>query len=115
MLLSDHPGPCILISGCGLPFQVALRVRPISVAELEEGATLIAHKVDEQVHRAVAGSHRGHRAVLTRGRVGICLPGGGRKGPRGLQHHPPSIHRASVSLMTLSRKPGFFFPEAFPD
>ncbi|KFO30525.1 Kinesin-like protein KIF19 [Fukomys damarensis] len=28
---------------------VALRVRPISVAELEEGATLIAHKVDEQV------------------------------------------------------------------
>lgn len=29
--------------------QVALRVRPISVAELEEGATLIAHKVDEQV------------------------------------------------------------------
>ncbi|XP_014391569.1 PREDICTED: kinesin-like protein KIF19 isoform X2 [Myotis brandtii] len=27
---------------------VALRVRPISVAELEEGATLIAHKVDEQ-------------------------------------------------------------------
>ncbi|XP_077710231.1 kinesin-like protein KIF19 isoform X2 [Canis aureus] len=28
---------------------VALRVRPISVAELEEGATLIAHKVDEQM------------------------------------------------------------------
>ncbi|XP_008584551.1 PREDICTED: kinesin-like protein KIF19 [Galeopterus variegatus] len=28
---------------------VALRVRPISVAELEEGATLIAHKVDEQI------------------------------------------------------------------
>nr|XP_031541751.1 kinesin-like protein KIF19 [Vicugna pacos] len=29
--------------------KVALRVRPISVAELEEGATLIAHKVDEQM------------------------------------------------------------------
>uniref|UniRef100_A0A7M4FNV2 Kinesin-like protein KIF19 n=1 Tax=Crocodylus porosus TaxID=8502 RepID=A0A7M4FNV2_CROPO len=28
---------------------VALRIRPISVAELEEGATLIAHRVDEQV------------------------------------------------------------------
>ncbi|XP_076399795.1 kinesin-like protein KIF19 isoform X6 [Peromyscus maniculatus bairdii] len=28
---------------------VALRVRPINVAELEEGATLIAHKVDEQM------------------------------------------------------------------
>uniref|UniRef100_A0A3Q1MQT9 Kinesin-like protein n=1 Tax=Bos taurus TaxID=9913 RepID=A0A3Q1MQT9_BOVIN len=28
---------------------VALRIRPISVAELEEGATLIAHKVDEQM------------------------------------------------------------------
>ncbi|XP_029418583.1 kinesin-like protein KIF19 isoform X3 [Nannospalax galili] len=28
---------------------VALRVRPISVPELEEGATLIAHKVDEQM------------------------------------------------------------------
>ncbi|XP_036263574.1 kinesin-like protein KIF19 [Pipistrellus kuhlii] len=28
---------------------VALRVRPISVSELEEGATLIAHKVDEQM------------------------------------------------------------------
>ncbi|XP_036124618.1 kinesin-like protein KIF19 [Molossus molossus] len=28
---------------------VALRVRPISVAELEEGATLIAHKVDKQM------------------------------------------------------------------
>uniref|UniRef100_G1SX52 Kinesin-like protein n=1 Tax=Oryctolagus cuniculus TaxID=9986 RepID=G1SX52_RABIT len=35
--------------GCVLPSQVALRVRPISVAELEEGATLIAHKVDEQM------------------------------------------------------------------
>ncbi|XP_019341153.2 kinesin-like protein KIF19 isoform X3 [Alligator mississippiensis] len=30
-------------------FQVALRIRPISVAELEEGAALIAHRVDEQV------------------------------------------------------------------
>ncbi|XP_074870750.1 kinesin-like protein KIF19 isoform X2 [Carettochelys insculpta] len=28
---------------------VALRIRPTSAAELEEGATLIAHKVDEQV------------------------------------------------------------------
>ncbi|XP_038613383.1 kinesin-like protein KIF19 isoform X2 [Tachyglossus aculeatus] len=28
---------------------VALRVRPISASELEEGATLIAHKVDEQM------------------------------------------------------------------
>lgn len=38
--------------------QVALRVRPISVAELEEGATLIAHKVDEQVLGAAARSCR---------------------------------------------------------
>ncbi|XP_038228301.1 kinesin-like protein KIF19 [Dermochelys coriacea] len=28
---------------------VALRIRPISMVELEEGATLIAHKVDEQI------------------------------------------------------------------
>lgn len=48
-----------LLTKCGSPnpglcssSQVALRVRPISVAELEEGATLIAHKVDEQVLRA---------------------------------------------------------------
>ncbi|XP_077019840.1 kinesin-like protein KIF19 [Tamandua tetradactyla] len=38
---------------CGGPtdqqLMVALRVRPMSVAELEEGATLIAHKVDEQM------------------------------------------------------------------
>uniref|UniRef100_A0ACB8EL31 Uncharacterized protein n=1 Tax=Sphaerodactylus townsendi TaxID=933632 RepID=A0ACB8EL31_9SAUR len=32
-----------------LVFQVALRIRPVSMAELEEGATLIAHKVDDQV------------------------------------------------------------------
>lgn len=38
--------------------QVALRVRPISVAELEEGATLIAHKVDEQVLGAAARNCR---------------------------------------------------------
>lgn len=38
--------------------QVALRVRPISVAELEEGATLIAHKVDEQVLGAATRSCR---------------------------------------------------------
>ncbi|KAI4533941.1 hypothetical protein MG293_016960 [Ovis ammon polii] len=37
------------LMGSDLPSQVALRVRPISVAELEEGATLIAHKVDEQM------------------------------------------------------------------
>ncbi|KAG8129228.1 hypothetical protein E2320_015906 [Naja naja] len=30
---------------------VALRIRPISMAELEEGATLIAHKVDDQVFK----------------------------------------------------------------
>jgi hypothetical protein len=38
--------------------QVALRVRPISVAELEEGATLIAHKMDEQVLGAATRSCR---------------------------------------------------------
>jgi len=32
-----------------LIFQVALRIRPLSDAELEEGATIIAHKVDDQV------------------------------------------------------------------
>uniref|UniRef100_A0A8C6VD78 Kinesin-like protein n=1 Tax=Naja naja TaxID=35670 RepID=A0A8C6VD78_NAJNA len=31
------------------PWMVALRIRPISMAELEEGATLIAHKVDDQM------------------------------------------------------------------
>ncbi|XP_061471695.1 kinesin-like protein KIF19 isoform X2 [Rhineura floridana] len=31
------------------PMKVALRIRPISLAELEEGATLIAHKVDDQM------------------------------------------------------------------
>uniref|UniRef100_A0A8C0YQ45 Kinesin-like protein n=1 Tax=Cyprinus carpio carpio TaxID=630221 RepID=A0A8C0YQ45_CYPCA len=30
-------------------FQVALRIRPLSDAELEEGATIIAHKVDDQM------------------------------------------------------------------
>ncbi|KTG06954.1 hypothetical protein cypCar_00020108 [Cyprinus carpio] len=29
--------------------KVALRIRPLSDAELEEGATIIAHKVDDQV------------------------------------------------------------------
>lgn len=56
--------------GSDLPFQVALRVRPISVAELEEGATLIAHKVDEQVRGAVTGSCRQGRGLFT--------PDGGR-------------------------------------
>nr|XP_028569949.1 kinesin-like protein KIF19 isoform X3 [Podarcis muralis] len=31
------------------PMKVALRIRPVSLAELEEGATLIAHKVDDQM------------------------------------------------------------------
>lgn len=31
--------------------QVALRIRPLSDAELEEGATIIAHKVDDQVRK----------------------------------------------------------------
>ncbi|KAM8943849.1 kinesin-like protein KIF19 isoform 1-T1 [Lycaon pictus] len=47
--MEDPPLP---LMGCGVwPGRppVALRVRPISVAELEEGATLIAHKVDEQM------------------------------------------------------------------
>ncbi|XP_077710230.1 kinesin-like protein KIF19 isoform X1 [Canis aureus] len=47
--MEDPPLP---LMGCGVwPRRppVALRVRPISVAELEEGATLIAHKVDEQM------------------------------------------------------------------
>ncbi|KAK1330869.1 hypothetical protein QTO34_008811 [Cnephaeus nilssonii] len=37
---------------------VALRVRPISVSELEEGATLIAHKVDEQDPDDILRAHR---------------------------------------------------------
>ncbi|XP_073739269.1 kinesin-like protein KIF19 isoform X6 [Callorhinus ursinus] len=37
---------------------VALRVRPISVAELEEGATLIAHKVDEQIMQLLMKGNR---------------------------------------------------------
>lgn len=32
-----------------LVLQVALRIRPLSDAELEEGATIIAHKMDDQV------------------------------------------------------------------
>ncbi|XP_023986002.2 dynein axonemal intermediate chain 2 [Physeter macrocephalus] len=36
------------LTGSEVPLRVALRVRPISAAELEEGATLIAHKVAEQ-------------------------------------------------------------------
>lgn len=60
-LLIPTPHPTATMAKCGpcnpgfsSSSQVALRVRPISVAELEEGATLIAHKVDEQVLGATA-------------------------------------------------------------
>lgn len=33
--------------------QVALRIRPLNDAELEEGATVIAHKVGDQVRRCL--------------------------------------------------------------
>lgn len=33
----------------GILLQVALRIRPMNEAEIEEGAAVIAHKVDEQV------------------------------------------------------------------
>lgn len=56
---------------------MALRVRPISVAELEEGATLIAHKVDEQVSGAVARTAGQSRGLLTP--VGQ-VPGEGAEG-----------------------------------
>lgn len=42
-------GICLEFMYLLLYFQVALRIRPVSMAELEEGATLIAHKVDDQV------------------------------------------------------------------
>lgn len=52
--------------------QVALRIRPLSDTELEEGAAVIAHKVGDQVrpqgHRAGAGTGRvftGLRCSLT--------------------------------------------------
>lgn len=56
ILLSEQSVALSSSSGSGLLSQVVLRVRPISVAELEEGATLIAHKVDEQVRGAAARS-----------------------------------------------------------
>ena len=40
--------------------QVALRIRPLSDTELEEGATVIAHKVGDQVRLW------GHRACVHR-------------------------------------------------
>lgn len=30
-------------------FQVALRIRPLSDVEIEEGAAIVAHRVDDQV------------------------------------------------------------------
>ncbi|XP_032447480.1 kinesin-like protein KIF19 [Lynx canadensis] len=42
------PGPLPLGTGAHLA-QVALRIRPLSDTELEEGATVIAHKVGDQV------------------------------------------------------------------
>lgn len=50
------PGPCS---------QVAIRIRPLNSAELEEGATVIAHKVGDQVR--LADTHSPTR--------GICWPG----------------------------------------
>ncbi|XP_055435544.1 kinesin-like protein KIF19 [Bubalus kerabau] len=63
---------------------VALRVRPISVAELEEGATLIAHKVDEQV--------RGGCGQEPQSRTGVCshLVGAGTYSPGGGRNDPSS-------------------------
>lgn len=48
VLLSLHPCPlCPTLTGRVL--QVALRIRPMSVAELQRGARPIAHRLDEQV------------------------------------------------------------------
>ncbi|XP_042720933.1 kinesin-like protein KIF19 [Lagopus leucura] len=48
VLLSLHPCPlCSTLTGRVL--QVALRIRPMSVAELQRGARPIAHRLDEQV------------------------------------------------------------------
>lgn len=32
-------------------FKVALRIRPLNDAEIEEGATTVAHKIDSQVRK----------------------------------------------------------------
>lgn len=45
-----------LAEGLGVPMpcpQVALRIRPLNSTELEEGATVIAHKVGDQVRLEV--------------------------------------------------------------
>lgn len=45
--------------------QVALRIRPLNSTELEEGATVIAHKVGDQVRlevmRGILSPNRGSR------------------------------------------------------
>ena len=41
-----HPWKATAMVSC---LQVALRIRPLSDTELEEGATVIAHKVGDQV------------------------------------------------------------------
>lgn len=57
--------------------QVVLRIRPLSDTELEEGATIIAHKAGDQVrpwghracvHRVVIPSERSYRGLTVAGR-----------------------------------------------
>lgn len=107
------PSTALFVSsqGSGLPSQVALRVRPISVAELEEGATLIAHKVDEQVRGAVAGNCRpGHRSVPTSwGQVPALLVETGRAPVPCCTVLPlPTELLANTELATSSRKQASF-------
>ncbi|XP_011885302.1 PREDICTED: kinesin-like protein KIF19 [Cercocebus atys] len=71
----DEEGPCSCPGDC---LQVALQIRPPNDAELEEGATVIAHKVGDQMvvlmdpgedPEDVAGTHRSRERTFIFDRV----------------------------------------------
>lgn len=62
---------------CVLCVQVALRIRPLSEAEAEEGAALVARRVGEQVSRA--------------GAAGASLPWGAGSQPCGYRTDPTRL------------------------
>lgn len=63
----DEEGPC---SCPGDHLQVALQIRPPNDAELEEGATVIAHKVGDQVRLGLRGL-----CAVTSSQMGLCPRG----------------------------------------
>lgn len=75
VLLSLHPCPlCPTLTGRVL--QVALRIRPMSVAELQRGARPIAHRLDEQVQLWDGDPRQGTGGSGTLDKVGSLMYSG---------------------------------------